>query len=84
MSKFPTVVWSGVKLQRWWCFENRDNLFWEPEKKSMSACGTQPTHCVAKAFREKHLRITTTQNIVYTLVVKCNTTVARIYYSMNG
>ena len=81
MNKLPMVIWSGDKPPRWSCFENRDNLFWEPEPKSMGACDIEPTQCKAEEFIEILFQQFSTTNIGYTLVVKCNTTRAQIYYT---
>lgn len=69
-----SFIWSGRKPLRWMCYENRDNLFFEQESKSINACNIRPTSCDVEQIRETTLTLTATLAYGYQLDVKCNTT----------
>lgn len=70
----PTFVLIGRHRTRAFCYENRDNLFWELSPKTMAACATAATACDVLSFSEPFTAFTGAMTAYHKLLVKCNMT----------
>ena len=72
--QLPTVALIGTSRQRSWCFENRDNLFWQYIPRSIDTCDLTASTCTLHKFREILRYEFDLLGISYGLDVRCNRT----------
>ena len=74
MFQLPTVALIGENRKRSWCYENRDNLFWQYVPKYIHACDLTARACAFENFHEVLHYETGFLRIAYGLGVRCNGT----------